>query len=795
MGSRLRKNPERPFNVFFEATCPVNKDKDPGVRLQFPEDFGDEESCQTLSKFCFPYDIQRAREGVAVQHFTFVLTDLEGCQRFGFCRLTGSTQTCLCILSHLPWFEVFYKYLNTLADHIKREQTNEMKAILTALYKEPMPLTAESITLQMIPYFVAPDSRSLPSIPENRNLTELIVAVDVTNLLQLYASMLFERRILIFACKLSTLTSCVHALGALLYPMHWQHIFIPVLPPHLLDYCCAPMPYLIGVHSSLAEVRSRGLEEVVVLNVDTNTLENPFNDLKKIPSDVASELKLCLKRQAVSAGCGVSQAFLKAQSALFGGYKDALQNQKGGEICFNKDLFLEHKSPSMRQFLQSAIHLQFFKQFIDGRLDILKTGKVPGDLFEEEILNCETTGKNKSYQQLVGNLKKGGGALILNMKSKTNIRMNNFCVFQTKGIKSRLKNKALNETHAIQRGESVSYHCAQSDCLQNRLPITRHYGMPRPRRPGHQLSGTRGKSTTTGGDTWNSETSEQVVKLEKDKEQEEEESMLCDLEEMDLLGEIFDTLSTRSSLDRGLLYGTRSLDLFGPDSDDYITKIGQVNPSQESLLLSTCDSDSLHSWNPDQSDEVVTLTNNSNLPLHPNKTDIDKLPEQEVLESAEDKQEESKVAIDVNHSVEILNKCSSKEVMCEPENWKFETENVTLNHGPLKETTEQHEDEELKITDCSENASRNPGQHDQITTAEIQKDATAERSKNIGQESEEVGHQNLFEINDVQICQSCDSKTYFDANSYIKHEVGSPTPVKVSELKKRFEAQWSDHTG
>lgn len=37
-----------------------------------------------------------------------------------------------------------------------------------------------------------------------RNLTELIVAVDVGNLLQLYASMLFERRILIFASKLST---------------------------------------------------------------------------------------------------------------------------------------------------------------------------------------------------------------------------------------------------------------------------------------------------------------------------------------------------------------------------------------------------------------------------------------------------------------------------------------------------------------------------------------------------------------------------------------------------------------
>ena len=41
-----------------------------------------------------------------------------------------------------------------------------------------------------------------------------------------------------------------------------------------------------------------------------------------------SGLKVCLKRQAVSPGCGVSRAFLKAQALLFGGYRDALQGEK-----------------------------------------------------------------------------------------------------------------------------------------------------------------------------------------------------------------------------------------------------------------------------------------------------------------------------------------------------------------------------------------------------------------------------------------------------------------------------------
>uniref|UniRef100_A0ACB8F363 Uncharacterized protein n=1 Tax=Sphaerodactylus townsendi TaxID=933632 RepID=A0ACB8F363_9SAUR len=53
-------------------------------------------------------------------------------------------------------------------------------------------------------YFIAPDVTGLPTVPESRNLTEYFVAVDVNNMLQLYASMLHERRIIITSSKLST---------------------------------------------------------------------------------------------------------------------------------------------------------------------------------------------------------------------------------------------------------------------------------------------------------------------------------------------------------------------------------------------------------------------------------------------------------------------------------------------------------------------------------------------------------------------------------------------------------------
>ncbi|XP_037327386.2 DENN domain-containing protein 1B isoform X2 [Pungitius pungitius] len=730
MGSRLKQNPERTFYWFFEATCPVARDKDPGVLFRFPEDFSDEESCQTSPRFCFPYDIQRARESVAVQHFTFVLTDLEGCQRFGFCRLTNNTNTCLCILSYLPWFEVFYKLLNNLADFLTKGQTNETKALLAALYEQPPPPPDGAVTLQMVPYFIAPDPKSLPSIPENRNLTELIVAVDVGNLLHLYASMLFERRILISSSKLSTLTACVHALSALLYPMYWQHIFIPVLPPHLLDYCCAPMPYLIGVHTSLSEkVRSRGLEEVVILNVDTNTLETPFDDLKRIPSEVMSGLKACLKRQAVSPGCGVSRAYLKAQALLFGGYKDALQGQQEGEVWFSEEIFQDHKSASMRQFLQSAVHLQSFKQFIDGRLDILNEDKVPDDLFEEEILKCESAGgRSKSYQQLVGNLKKGGGALILNMKSKANMRAKGLA---KSGLKNLLMHKAHNEEHSLQRGGSVSHRRAKSDCLQNRLPITQHFGRSRPRRPVHKLRASRDKEDVQDvGDAWAGAESEPAVgpdsELQKDQE-EGDDSSPCDSEEMDLLGEIFDTLSSRSSQERGLLYGTRSLDLFGPDSHDYITK-GRFppNPSQESLS----GSGSLHSWNLETTEELSDLTEDSDwLGLDTSA------PEQEGTDSLlvvcdqefrdrEFGEEEVKVAINGNQEEEIDNRKNVEEVSLDKETKEEGIgKGVSVGEDPGTEMAEEREDKRLRGNKKDEqNPKEEVAEGQEMKESEIQKE-------------------------------------------------------------------------
>nr|XP_023403987.1 DENN domain-containing protein 1B isoform X2 [Loxodonta africana] len=627
---------------------------DPVVLWKFPEDFGNQEVLQSVPKFCFPFDVERVSQNQVGQHFTFVLTDIESKQRFGFCRLTSGGKICLCILSYLPWFEVYYKLLNTLADYLTKELESDLNDTLKSLYNHPVPkantpinLSVASIQLNqeifiaseqvlkeqpsLAPhsYFIAPDVTGLPTIPESRNLTEYFVAVDVNNMLELYASMLHERRVIITSSKLSTLTACLHGSAALLYPMFWQHIYIPVLPPHLLDYCCAPMPYLIGIHSSLIErVKNKSLEDVVMLNVDTNTLESPFNDLSNLPSDVVSALKNKLKKQSTATGDGVARAFLRAQAALFGSYRDALRYKPGEPITFCEESFVKHRSSLMKHFLETAVNLQLFKQFIDGRLAKLNAGRGFSDAFEEEITSGGFCGGNpRSYQQWVHTVKKGGALFNTAMtKATPAVRTaykfaKNHAKQGIKEVKSKLKHKENEEDYGACSG-SVQYtpvytlHNEKGENLEKRKLAQAHL-----KRPLKSLDSA----------LYDDDDDDDIERASKLSSEDGEEASAYFYEsddsietrvkppysgEMDLLGEILDTLSTHSS-DQGKLAAAKSLDFFrSMDDIDYKPTNKSNAPSENNLALLCGGSGDQVEWNLGQDDSAL---HGKHLPPSPKK--------------------------------------------------------------------------------------------------------------------------------------------------------------------------------
>ncbi|XP_069088226.1 DENN domain-containing protein 1B isoform X2 [Pleurodeles waltl] len=600
MDCRIKENPERTFDLVLKVECPASENEEPVVLWKFPEEFKDQEVLQSVPKFCFPFAIERLSQNQVGQHFTFVLTDIESKQSFGFCRLTSGGKVCLCILSYLPWFEVYYKLLNTLSDYLIKEQENDLNDMLGSLYNHPVPKANTPVNLSVHSYFITPDVTGLPTIPESRNLTEYFVAVDVNNMLQLYASMMHERRIIITSSKLSTLTACVHASVALLYPMYWQHIYIPVLPPHLLDYCCAPMPYLIGVHFSLIErVKNRSLEDVVLLNIDTNTLETPFSDLSDLPSEVVSALKSKLKKQSTATGDGVARAFLRAQAALFGSYRDALRYKPGERITFCEGSFVKHRSSTTKHFLETAVNLQLFKQFIDGRLTKLNAGRGFTDAFEEEItLGGFSGGNPKSYREWMYTVKKGGALINTAMTKATPAVKTAYKFAKThakqgiREVKSKLKQKESDEdgaspssTPALSTQVNSSNRPRRANSEKRRLGQLARLNHPQ-KHISHHDSPLDDDDEMDSVSKLSSEDSEETSGYFYDSDESGEPGTITNHRgEMDLLGEILDTLSIHSS-DQGRLSGAKSLDFFRSLEDiDYKAKEKSSAPSENNLSL------------------------------------------------------------------------------------------------------------------------------------------------------------------------------------------------------------------
>ena len=101
----------------------------------------------------------------------------------------------------------------------------------------------------------------------------------------------------VLGCALSssTLSKCCHATVALLYPFTWQHTYIPVLPPSMIDIVCSPTPFLIGLlSSSLPRLKELPVEEVS----NAQQCFFPQAQLSSGPERLLSTYEFCLKWQS-----------------------------------------------------------------------------------------------------------------------------------------------------------------------------------------------------------------------------------------------------------------------------------------------------------------------------------------------------------------------------------------------------------------------------------------------------------------------------------------------------------------
>ncbi|KAM9268586.1 DENN domain-containing protein 2C isoform 2-T2 [Morus bassanus] len=389
-----------------------------------------EERLKVIPKFCFP-DPKGwfPASDLKSETFSFVLTGEDGGRWFGYCKKLlpegkgKRLPEVYCIVSRLGCFNLFSKILDEV------EKRREMSPALVypfmrSVMEAPFPAPGRTITVRsFLPGAgneVMELCRPLDSRLEHVDFECLFKCLSVSHTIQVFASLLLERRVIFVADNLSTLSKCGHAAVATLYPFTWQHTYIPVLPASMIDIVCSPTPFLIGILScSLPQLQDLPVEEVLIVDLCADKFLQEVSDEDEIlPHKLQAALVQILEERSeilshepsdtqgdTPLNSLVSEAFVQFFVEIFGHYSLHMNVTEKGERVFQRELFRKsHVSRNVRHFLHFFMETQMFAGFIQDRE--LSKNTVKG-LFEvraleylESIPETEPTGMNKILRSL-----------------------------------------------------------------------------------------------------------------------------------------------------------------------------------------------------------------------------------------------------------------------------------------------------------------------------------------------------------------------------------------------------------
>ncbi|KAJ7997893.1 hypothetical protein DPEC_G00216890 [Dallia pectoralis] len=354
-----------------------------------------EDQLKVIPQFCFPDAKDWAPvDSFPSETFSFVLTGEDGSRRFGYCRRllpSGKTRRLpevYCIVSRLGCFDLFSKIL----DEVEKRRTISpalVQPFMRSIMEAPFPAPGRTITVKnFLPGSgteVMELCRPSDSRLEHVDFECLFSSLPLRLLLRVFASLLLERRVIFTADKLSTLSQCCHAVVALLYPFTWQHTYIPVLPPAMLDIVCTPTPFIVGLLSScLPSLKDLPIEEVLVVDLGNSRFLRQLNDEDSIlPHKLQAALEQVLDKRkelasempadSSSLSTVVSETFVRFFVEMVGHYPLFMS---GGErdddpvapSCFQREAFRKAvTSKSLKRFLEVFMETQMFAGFIAER--------------------------------------------------------------------------------------------------------------------------------------------------------------------------------------------------------------------------------------------------------------------------------------------------------------------------------------------------------------------------------------------------------------------------------------------
>ena len=142
--------------------------------------------------------------------------------------------------------------------------------------------------------FTAPSPEDFPrcSYP----LEVLLKCFGPRVLIDIICCVLSECRMLFHSCDLALLPVICEGLRTLIYPLQWTHVYLPVVPMHLLNVVEAPVPFMLGTHSKwLKYIQADYMNDMVLIDCDTAAIDMGGSLALQFPEREDRWLMLALK--------------------------------------------------------------------------------------------------------------------------------------------------------------------------------------------------------------------------------------------------------------------------------------------------------------------------------------------------------------------------------------------------------------------------------------------------------------------------------------------------------------------
>ncbi|RYH22658.1 hypothetical protein EON65_18900 [archaeon] len=129
-------------------------------------------------------------------------------------------------------------------------------------------------------------------------------------MVDIFCCVLTECRMVFHSVDIGKLHTVCEVFRTLIYPLKWTHVYLPVVPIHLLNLIEAPVPYLLGTHTDwLQFIHLDYLQDVVLVDCDSGAMEhNNVGSVVRLPEKEDRWLVSALARLRVP-GCVYDEDF------------------------------------------------------------------------------------------------------------------------------------------------------------------------------------------------------------------------------------------------------------------------------------------------------------------------------------------------------------------------------------------------------------------------------------------------------------------------------------------------------